>query len=146
MLIREVKKCELPDLLALYRHLNPDDPLLELGQRLEALWQEILADPEQHCLVVEVDGAIVASCVLVIIKNLTRGAKPYGLIENVVTHEGHRGRGYGTSLLHKARDIAQSLGCYKLMLLTSRGDAVSGFYERAGFQRGQKTGFIIRFA
>lgn len=38
------------------------------------------------------------------------------MIENVVTHEGYRNKGYGTRLLKKALEIAQGEGCYKVML------------------------------
>jgi len=88
---------------------------------------------------------LVSSCVLVIISNLTRGARPYGIIENVVTHEKYRNRGYGTRLLKKALEIARDKGCYKVMLLSGRGEDTLSFYEKAGFERGKKTGFIVRF-
>jgi len=144
--IRHIKKCELKDLLELYRHLNRDDPELEENESLKALWDEILNDPNQHYLVTEVDGKLVSSCVLVVIKNLTRGARPYGLIENVVTHESYRNKGYGTRLLQKAQEIARDSGCYKVMLLTGRTEeATLRFYEKAGFARGIKTGFIRKF-
>jgi len=81
----------------------------------------------------------------VIVNNLIRGAKPYGLIENVVTHEGYRNKGYGTGLLKKALEIAQGEGCYKVMLMSGRGEEALKFYEKVGFERGKKTGFIIRF-
>ena len=79
-----------------------------------------------------------------IIKNLSRGASPYALIENVVTHPEYRNRGIGTRLLKRAKEMARENGCYKIMLLTGRRDAIP-FYEKAGFNRSSKTGFIIRF-
>lgn len=142
--IRPIQKHELNGLLDLYKHLNEDDPALEVDAKLEALWDEILSGPDQHYLVVEDDGKLVSSCVLVIIKNLTRGASPYALIENVVTHPDYRNKGYGTGLLKRAQEMAREKGCYKVMLLTGRRDAIP-FYEKAGFERGSKTGFTIRF-
>ncbi|WP_242831458.1 GNAT family N-acetyltransferase, partial [Dehalobacter sp. UNSWDHB] len=38
------------------------------------------------------------------------------MIENVVTHEGYRNKGYGTRLLKEALEIGQGEGCYKVML------------------------------
>ena len=73
------------------------------------------------------------------------GARPYGIIENVVTHEKYRNRGYGTRLLKKALEIARDKGCNKVMLLSGRGEDILSFYEKAGFERGKKTGFIVRF-
>lgn len=143
--IRYIRKDELRDLLELYKHMNADDPEIEENSELSALWERILNDPNQHYIVTEVDGRIVSSLVLVIIENLTRGARPYGLIENVVTHEAYRNRGYGTGLLKKALEIAQNRGCYKVMLMSGRGEDVLKFYDKAGFERGKKTGFIVRF-
>jgi len=143
--IRHIRENELYELLELYKYLNEDDPVLERNESLENLWKSIIDDPKQNYIVVEVDGKIVASCVLVIIKNLTRGARPYGLIENVVTHQEYRKKGYGTRLLQKAVEIAKESDCYKVMLMTSRGEDTIRFYEKAGFEHGKKTGFIMRF-
>jgi len=82
-------------------------------------------------------------CVLDIIPNLTRGARPFGLIENVVTHAGYRNQGYGTALMGHVLNFARQKGCYKVMLLAGRTDpAVFRMHEKAGFIRGAKEGLI----
>lgn len=143
--VRYATKDELQDLLLLYKHLNKDDPELDVDGPLTKLWEEILEDPGQNYLVLDVGGVLAASCVLVVVKNLTRSAKPYGLIENVVTHEDYRRKGYGTKLIKKAIDIAREKGCYKVMLMSGRDEDTLKFYDQLGFERGKKTGFIIRF-
>jgi ribosomal protein S18 acetylase RimI-like enzyme len=142
---RLIKKDELNSLLSLYKYLIPDDVELDVDDRVEEHWDEILSDPNLFYIVIEEDGKIVSSCTLAVIKNLTRSARPYGLIENVVTHPDYRNKGYGTAVLNKAVEICQYKGCYKVMLLTSSKDeSILKFYENAGFNRGEKTGFIKR--
>ena len=143
--VREIKDDELEKLLELYKHLNPDDPELKVDERVKQIWQAIMEDPNHFCLVIEEDGIIVSTCIMVIIPNLTRNARPYALIENVVTHEQYRKRGYGTAVIKKAIEIAKEKGCYKVMLMTGRKDeATLRFYERAGFNKEEKTAFLIR--
>jgi Acetyltransferase (GNAT) family. len=143
--VRLIKPAELEKLLSLYEHLDLDDLKLEIDQRLKKHWNEILSDPSLFYLVVEEDGMLVSSCNLAIIKNLTRAARPYGLIEQVVTHSDYRRKGYGTAVLKKAVEIAQEKNCYKVMLMTSNKDeGTFRFYEKAGFDGEEKTGFIVR--
>jgi GNAT superfamily N-acetyltransferase len=143
--IRKICESELPSLLELYCHLHPSDPKLPVTADVERLWQKILADPHILYLVAEVDGKIISSCTLAIILNLTRGARPYGLIENVVTHPDFRRQGFGTRLLQAALELAWEQDCYKVMLLTGRKDeATLQFYQQAGFEAGVKTGFIAK--
>lgn len=141
---RTVQENELDELLTLYRMLNPDDPPLERDESLRTQWQEMLADDSLHTVVVEHEGQLVSSCLLSITRNLTRGANPFGLIENVVTHEAYRQNGFGKQCLQKAIDIAEEWGCYKIMLLTgSDTEWKHQFYENCGFDREEKTGFVL---
>jgi GNAT superfamily N-acetyltransferase len=142
--IRKARREDLSGLLGLYRQLSPEDPPLDMaeaGQRLEALLGSSLA----HLLVAQAGDALAATCLLLIVPNLTRGGKPFALIENVVTDAAHRRRGIGKALIGQALERAWAADCYKVMLATGRSDeGVLRFYEQAGLTRGGKTFFQAR--
>ncbi len=142
MVIREIKKSERNELLDLYTHLH-ETGIPEQNEALSAAWASILNDPNHHVIVAEEDGRLVSSVVCVIIPNLTRNARPYAFIENVVTRREYRSRGYATACLNVAREIAQKENCYKMMLLTgSKNDRTMRFYQNAGYNSVDKTAFI----
>lgn len=120
-----------------------DDPALEVAPDIRAIWRQLRSNPMLRLLGADREGRLVSSCLLAIIPNLTRGGRPYGLIENVVTHADFRRRGIATALLRQALSEAWKLGCYKVMLMTGRKDeGTLRFYRRAGFMDGAKTAFI----
>lgn len=89
------------------------------------------------------NGKLVASCVCVIIPNLTRNIRWYALVENVVTHADYRNKGYATACLNYAKQIAEENNCYKMMLLTgSKEESTLNFYRNAGYNSADKTAFI----
>ncbi len=142
MIIREIRESELSNLLELYTHLHelgiPDN-----SEHLQNTWKKIYNDEYHHIIVCEVDGKLVSSCVCVIIPNLTRNIRPYAFIENVVTHTDYRGKGYATSCLNYAKELAITADCYKMMLLTgSKSESTLSFYNRAGYNCTDKTAFI----
>ncbi|PWV97596.1 L-amino acid N-acyltransferase YncA [Hoeflea marina] len=141
--IRAAMAADLPDLLRLYRHLQPEDAVLAPGlarQRFET----ILAHPGMTVLVSLSRGEAVATITLVVIPNLTRGGAPYALIENVVTDSAHRKRGHAGALIRQAFRTAWDDGCYKVMLLSGSKDPETlDFYRHCGFIQ-DKTGFQIR--
>ena len=142
MEIREVDEKDLAGLLELYQQLH-DNKLPKMNESLQQLWQQILDDPNHHIIVGIEDGKIIASCVVMVVCNLTHEQRPYALIENVITDEAFRNRGYATDLLEYAKVIANANKCYKIMLMTgSKEEKILNFYEKAGYNRNDKTAFI----
>lgn len=141
-MLREIQYDDFDGMMQLYTQLH-DNPFPAKTQEILTLWQQILDDRNHHIIVAEEDGCIVSSCVCVIIPNLTHGQRPYALIENVITDEAHRGKGLASACLNYAKDIAVHENCYKMMLLTgSKLDSTLRFYERAGYNKNDKTAFI----
>lgn len=144
MTVREAAPGELSALLGLYLHLHETNVPQDIAP-FERVWARIMADDDHHVIVCEQDGEIVSSCACVVVPNLTRGARPYALIENVVTRADCRRRGFATACLNRAVEIARSEGCYKVMLMTgAKDEATLGFYRCAGFDSAEKTAFVRR--
>ena len=140
-MVREVRIDEYEQLMELYLHLHETEiPPAELTRDL---WERLVHDPDYHLIAAEEDGRLVATCTCVVIPNLTHGPRPYAWVENVVTHPGYRGRGFATACLDYAKEIALRENCYRLVLMTgSKLESTLQFYERAGYNRTDKTGFI----
>jgi GNAT superfamily N-acetyltransferase len=136
---------DLQNLITLYQHLSPTDPVLAPDVAIER-FSAILAQPGMT-IFIGVAGEIAAATVtLIIVPNLTRNGASYALIENVVTHADHRKQGYAGKVIQHAIAEAWTAGCYKIMLLTgSRNTATLRFYENCGFVQ-DKTGYQIRRA
>lgn len=141
-MIREITEKDLDGLLTLYTQLH-DNPFPEKTNKLQQLWSDILSDRNHHIIVCEEHGEIISSCVCVIVPNLTHEQRPYALIENVVTDEKYRKKGYATACLDFAKEIASKENCYKIMLMTgSKQESTLNFYQKAGYNRNDKTAFI----
>ena len=141
-MIREAVLSDLHGLLELYLHLH-ETAVPEDSQVLRAAWSRIMADENHHIIVDEDGGRLVASCVCVVIPNLTRNARPYAFIENVVTHADYRRQGRARACLDYAREIARGANCYKLMLMTgSKSAGTLDFYRKCGYNDADKTAFI----
>lgn len=141
-MIREADKNDLKEILQLYLFLH-ETSVPEESEQLNKTWNYIIGDENHHLIVCEAEGKIVASCVCVIIPNLTRNVRPYAFIENVVTHKDYRKKGYATACLNYARQIAENNNCYKMMLLTgSKEEETLNFYRNAGYNSSDKTAFV----
>ena len=139
MIIREIRMDDRDGLLELYTHLH-DKGIPDIDEKLVSLWKRIVEDKDYHIIVAEAEGKLVSSCTCIVIPNLTRGQSPYAFVENVVTHADYRKQGLATACLERAKQIAVSEGCYKMMLLTgSKEESTLRFYENAGYNRKDKT-------
>lgn len=141
-MLREAAYDDLQGLLSLYTQLH-DNPMPQETEELQEVWRAIMEDKSHHIIIAEEDGKIVSSCVCVIIPNLTHSQRPYAFVENVITDEAYREKGLATACLDYAKQLARKENCYKLMLLTgSKEEQTLQFYEKAGYNRKDKTAFI----
>ena len=141
-MLREAVKEDLYELLNLYLFLHEKN-IPKNSEYLENTWKTIIEDINHHIVVKEINGKIVSSCVCVIIPNLTRNIRPYALIENAVTNDEYRGKGYATECLNYAKKIAIKNNCYKMMLLTgTKSENTLAFYKNAGYNSDDKIAFI----
>jgi GNAT superfamily N-acetyltransferase len=116
----------------LLAQLHPDDPAID-RDTATTVWQAILGQPGRQILLAELDGAVVGSIDCMTMANLTRGARPYVLVENVVVDAAHRRRGIASRLLDEAIEIGRAAGAGKVQLATGAGPAAEALYVRAGF-------------
>jgi N-acetylglutamate synthase-like GNAT family acetyltransferase len=145
MKIREINEGDLDKLLELYKDLHENDEPLPEKDIIQSIWSEIQNNKNFICYGVFIGEQLVCSCCLVLTINLTRGCRPYGMIENVVTHNKYRRRGYGLQILKHSLSEAWQRNCYKVMLLTGRlNEETFKFYESAGFDRYVKQAFIAK--
>lgn len=141
-IIREITEDDFDGLMSLYMQLH-NNPFPKRTEYVESVLEQILNDKCHHIIVVEEDGAIVSSCVCVIIPNLTHEQRPYAFIENVVTDCRYRKRGLAGMCLTYAKEIAKKENCYKIMLLTgSKEESTLNFYRKCGYNSEDKTAFI----
>lgn len=145
-MIREINEKDFAALSNLYTHLHHNKQMESSEKNLQ-LFKEILADKNHHIIVAQEDDKIVSSCVCVIIPNLTHNQQPYALIENVVTDKEYRNRGLASACLAYAKQLASDNNCYKIMLLTgSKKRSTHKFYQKNGYNRFEKTGYIQRLS
>jgi GNAT superfamily N-acetyltransferase len=143
LFVRSIEKADLPSLFELYGDLNPSDAPLAL-EDAASIWKQLSRYPGSTIFVGQRQSVLVTTCTLIVVPNLTRGGRPYALIENVVTGSKYRKQGNGGAVLKHAIAAAWKLNCYKVMLLTgSKDPATLKFYQDVGFEQ-NKTGFQIR--
>lgn len=140
---RDASAGDAETLLSLYDFLSSDNERCPL-ELAKTNISKICKIDGSAVLLGEIDGEALTTCTLIVVPNLSRGGRPYAVIENVVTHPEHRGQGLGKAILDAACERAWRSACYKVMLSTgSTRPAILSFYESAGFEQ-SRTGFQKR--
>lgn len=111
-------------------------------------------DPAEFGLVIDHDGTqvlgafagnrLVAMATLHVLPNVVWSARPYALVENVVTLAAYQGQGFGRRVMEAVIDAAWAANAYKIMLMTGVGRDAVGFYEACGFSADAKTAMVLR--
>ncbi|MGC4942353.1 GNAT family N-acetyltransferase [Kribbella sp. DT2] len=140
-MFREAREDDFDAIARLYQQLHPEEPLLTDRSGFDT----IIASESFRLYVLERDGAVVATTYLNLVPNLTRGSRPYAVIENVVVDEQHRGTGLGQEIMAGTLQAAWDAGCYKAMLMTgSKRESTHAFYRACGFRDDVKQAFQAR--
>jgi GNAT superfamily N-acetyltransferase len=144
MHVRRIQDNECDKLLALYAFLILDD-CIPAAENIQRAWQEIMNNKDRYAyFVVEDSDMLVASCNVAIIPNLTRGARSFAVIENVVTHPDYRRKGLGKMVMDAAVAYAKSFSCYKVMLNTNvKRTGAHAFYDSIGFVCTEKKAYTL---
>ncbi|XP_062515608.1 glucosamine 6-phosphate N-acetyltransferase-like isoform X1 [Corticium candelabrum] len=88
-------------------------------------------------------GKIISSATLLIEHKFIHRASQRGRVEDVVVHEGHRGKQLAKLMLESLRLLSIELGCYKLTLECD--EKMRPFYEKFGFKLGSTLFLQLRF-
>ena len=140
--MRRANRHDLPRVVELLQQESLDGEQREdVGppppQRYYDALAEIEADPDNDIIVAEMDGHVIGTFQITLIRHLEREAELVAEIESVVVDEPFRGKGIGGAMMRWAIENARERGCQRVQLTSNkrRLDA-HRFYERLGFVPG----------
>ncbi|HBI52440.1 MAG TPA: GNAT family N-acetyltransferase [Ruminococcaceae bacterium] len=139
--LREAQATDLKDLLNLFSEMYGKE-VEQTDEKTTLIWNRMLTDQFYHIIVAEEDGKIVSTCSCIIIQSLAYEHRPYAIVDNIVTRSEYRAQGLATACLEEAARIAESEGCFRMMLATtSKLESTYRFYEKLGYDRNEMTAF-----
>ena len=87
-------------------------------------------------LVADDHGTLVGTADLLVVPNLTHGARAWAIVENVVVTPVRRRQGIGRALMQEVIKRATEANCYKLQLLSRQERTEAhAFYRSLGLER-----------
>jgi len=149
-IVRAATEEDIPRILELYGELVITTSEAESSKvTSEGDYQRIFADIRDHSghelLVAEEQGEVVGSVVLLIVPNLSHGALPWAVVENLVVDQRYQGKGFGRLLMEYVVVRAKEAGCYKIGLSSDkRRREAHRFYSSLGF-KASAHGFRLYF-
>lgn len=142
--VRTARLSDVTGILALYRELRPTDP--EIAEpAVQAAFEGVLNSENLELIVCEEEMRLVATCMLAVVPSLAMGARPFAVVEHVVTLNEFRRKGFGQMVLEYALSAAWSKGCYKVLLLSgAQRTQAHRLYESVGFLGDVERGFVAK--
>ena len=124
-IVRPATEDDIARILELYRELAITTSKAEQSRSPSLVdyrrgFAEIDAMPGHELLVAECQGEVVGTMVLLIVPNLSHGALPWALVENLVIDRRYQRRGLGKLLMEYAIACSKEAGCYKLTLSSDK--------------------------
>jgi GNAT superfamily N-acetyltransferase len=133
-IVRLATEQDLPRILELYEELVGERHPLSPDETQPVLAQ-IAAMPGHELLVAEENGAVVGTLVVLVVPNLSHGARPWAIVENMVVDGRYHRQGIGRLLMEEAIARARQAGCYKIQLLSNKKRRQAHkFYRSLGFE------------
>jgi len=143
-MIRVATINDLAGVLNLYKELRPLDPNLATNFAKDK-WLEIIDNKQTYLVVAEIDGELTSTCALGINMSIANGARPFAIIEHVITADKFRRQGLNRQVLEFAISLAWQQNCCKVMLLSSENlTSAHALYKSVGFKSGIEKGFVIK--
>ncbi len=138
-MIREAEAIDKDAIQNLYKDLCPNSPVRVLSERIE----QIRNDPNNFLYVYEEDGNILGTVFFTVCLSPLFGWQPFGVVENFVVDDKHRGQGIGAALINHVFLVGRENKCFSVKLLSSsfREDA-HRFFVKNGFNSTDKKAFI----
>jgi GNAT superfamily N-acetyltransferase len=100
-----------------------------------AAFEEILRDANAHLYVAEIEGRVVGTFQMNLLRHLHLAGGPVAHIEAVAVARDSRGQGIGAEMMRFALAEARRLGCVRAQLTSQkRRTRAHAFYERLGFE------------
>jgi len=138
-IVRAATEDDIPRILELYYELATIDSQAEMDwapslDNCRQVFNAIRNMPGYELLVAEDEGTIVGTMVLLIMPNLSNGASPWTLVENLAIDAKYQRRGLGRLLMDYAIVHAKKAGCYKISLSSHKERRnAHKFYRSLGF-------------
>ncbi len=133
-MVRPATEQDMPRVLELYQELT-GEPHYPSPDKTQPVFAEIVSMPGHELLVAEEDGVVVGTMVLLIVPNLSHGALPWAMVENMVVDGRYRRKRIGRLLVEYAIARARQAGCYKVQLLSNKKrHEAHQFYQDLGFE------------
>ncbi|MGH7298497.1 MAG: GNAT family N-acetyltransferase [Polyangiaceae bacterium] len=138
-ILRRATRDDVPALLELLAdddkatHPERHGPAAGLDAYLAA-FDDIARDPLGGLWVAELEGRVVGTFQLMVLRHLANGGARVAQVESVHVRSHLRGRGIGARMMRFAVDEARRLGCHRVQLTSNKARAEAHrFYGRLGF-------------